>query len=225
MSRLGDERLWGLTAEGMRGVLHRTGFCAAFEFVAERLGCGAWSEVPWVSVFTLLQAIASWGGLAEGVLHNSVASPLLGGGWDWIKRVRIADLRRGCGQRNFSGKGIGDGDGFLTGVVVWHCLLVRSALVNGRRARKKPAQGRGGHAGPDGVDCLWSIGTAWRASWHTGIGFHGQAGPAARWGCFSCQRPRLERAGDSLIFCCEMVAGSVGGWCTYRSIAPSNSDR
>jgi|GEM_PF-2039117 len=29
----------------MQGVLHRTGVCAAFEFVAERLGRGALSEV------------------------------------------------------------------------------------------------------------------------------------------------------------------------------------
>ena len=139
-----------------------------------------------------------------------------------MKRVWVRDLWSGCGEGSFLGRGIGDGDGLLRGVVVWHCLLARIALVNGRRARKKPTQGRGDHAGRDGVDCLWFIGTAWRASWHTGMGSHGRAGPGAQWGCFRFQGSRSERAGDSLIFCCEMVAGSVGGWCTCRSIAPSN---
>jgi len=59
------------------------GFCAAFEFVAERFGCGAWSEAALSDVVTPMPAIASWSGLAGGVLHNSVASPLLGGGRDW----------------------------------------------------------------------------------------------------------------------------------------------
>jgi len=75
------DRLWGSTAGGMQGVLHRTGFCTAFEFVAERLGRGAWSEVPRSNVFTPMPATVSSRGLAGGVLQYSVASPLLDGGW------------------------------------------------------------------------------------------------------------------------------------------------
>ncbi|GEM_PF-2014350 len=79
-------------------------------------------------------------------------------------RVCITDLRGRSGQGNFSGRGIGDGDRLLRGLVVCRCCLPSDALVNGRRGRRKPTQDRGGHVGRDGVDCLSLLGTAWQAS-------------------------------------------------------------
>ncbi|GEM_PF-2525545 len=59
----------GVGGRGMQGVLHRTGFRAAFEFVAERFGRGVWSEVALSDVVTPMPGIVRWGDLVGGVLH------------------------------------------------------------------------------------------------------------------------------------------------------------
>jgi len=93
------------TAEGMQGVLDRTGFCAAFEFVAERFGRGVWAEVPVINVFTPLPAIASCGGLAGGGLHNSVTNPLLDGKWAADEAEMEHELKKELRAGEFLGQG------------------------------------------------------------------------------------------------------------------------